>query len=202
VNEAVALVVAYLLGSVSFAYLAGRVRGVDLRAVGSGNVGATNVFRTLGRRIGIAVMVLDIAKGAVAVLIARALTESPWPLLAAGAAIVGHVYPVWLRFRGGKGVAVAGGAVIALTPLPALIVLGVWLVLVALTRYVSVGSLAGAVTYPFAVLAFGEEWPTLVFSVLAALAVILKHRANIGRLARGTELRLDLGRRRPPGAPA
>ncbi|HWH14596.1 MAG TPA: glycerol-3-phosphate 1-O-acyltransferase PlsY [Miltoncostaeaceae bacterium] len=199
-NEALALAVAYLLGSIPFGWVAGRMRGVDPRTVGSGNIGATNVFRTLGRRIGIAVMVLDIAKGSVAVLIARALTDSPWPLLAAGAAILGHVFPVWLRFRGGKGVAVAGGAVIALTPLPALVVLGVWAVLVGATRYVSVGSIAAALTYPVAVLLWGEPWPTLVFSVLAALAVVLKHRANIGRLARGTELRLDLARRRPPAA--
>ena len=200
-TQALVLIAAYLLGSIPFAYLAGRARGVDIRTVGSRNVGATNVFRTLGRRIGVAVMALDIAKGAVAVAVARVLLESPWPLLAAAAAILGHVFPVWLRFRGGKGVAVAGGAVLALTPLPALVALAVWLTLTVLTRYVSIGSVAGAVAYPVAVAALGEPWPTVVFSLLAGAAVIAKHRANLVRLARGTELRVDLGRRgRPPEA--
>ena len=107
-NAVAAIVIAYLLGSIPFAYLAGRARGIDLRKVGSGNLGAANVFRTLGRRMGIAVMAADIGKGAAAVLIAKALTDDPWPAVAAGAAMAGHVFPVWLRFKGGKGVAVGG----------------------------------------------------------------------------------------------
>ncbi len=199
-NEAIAVAVAYLLGSVPFAYLAGLSRGVDIRTVGSKNVGATNVFRTLGRTIGITVMALDIAKGAVAVVVAHALTDQPWPLVAAGAAILGHVFPVWLRFRGGKGVAVAGGAVLALAPVPALLVILIWFVIVAATRYVSLGSITAAVAFPILVLAFGEPWPTVVFSALAGAAVVVKHRANIRRLLGGTELRLELGRRRGDGA--
>jgi glycerol-3-phosphate acyltransferase PlsY len=188
------VIVAYLLGSIPFAYLAGRTRGIDIRTVGSKNVGASNVFRELGKGIGIAVMALDIAKGLVAVLIADALTSSPWPLIAAAAAILGHVFPVWLRFKGGKGVAVAGGAVIGLAPLPALIVLVLWIVIVATTRYVSVGSIVGAAVFPFLVFAFGAPWPTVVFAFLAAVMVILRHRTNIRRLAHGQEHRLDFRR--------
>ena len=102
-SGAVAIVVAYLLGSIPSGYLAGRLRGVDIRTVGSRNVGATNVFRTLGKGIGIGVMAADIAKGAAAVLVADAIAGQPWSIFAAAAAIVGHVWPVWLRFRGGKG---------------------------------------------------------------------------------------------------
>jgi glycerol-3-phosphate acyltransferase PlsY len=193
------VVVGYLLGSIPFAYLAGRLRGVDIRTVGSKNVGATNVFRTLGKRIGVTVMVLDIAKGLVAVLIARGLTDSPWPIAAAAAAIVGHVFPVWLRFRGGKGVAVAGGAMIGLAPIPALVVVVIWFAVVALTRYVSLASVIAAALFPFLVLLFGEPWPVVAFTALAAVAVIVRHRANIGRLLAGEELRLQF--RRGPAPP-
>ena len=109
-NQVIALVVAYLLGSIPFALIAGKLHGVDLRTMGSGNLGATNVFRTLGRTAGITVMVLDIAKGAAAVLVAEALTNNPWPLAAGALAILGHVFPVWTNFKGGKGVAVGAGA--------------------------------------------------------------------------------------------
>ena len=132
-TEALVVVLAYLLGSIPFAFLAGRARGVDLRTVGSGNLGAANVFRTLGREMGVAVMVADILKGVVAVVIARLLTDDPWPAIAAAAAMAGHVFPVWLRFKGGKGVAVAGGAVIALMPLVAIILFAIWVAVVATT---------------------------------------------------------------------
>jgi glycerol-3-phosphate acyltransferase PlsY len=199
VTQILVVVVAYLLGSIPFAYLAGRLRGIDIRTVGSKNVGATNVFRTLGKGIGIAVMALDIAKGLIAVLIAHAETGSPWPLIAAAAAILGHVFPVWLRFRGGKGVAVAGGAMIGLVPLPAVIILVIWLVVVAITRYVSLGSIIAAVVFPFLVLGFGAPWPTLVFACLASVVLIVRHRPNIRRLLRGEELRLEFGKKRSPG---
>ena len=190
------VIVAYLLGSIPFAYLAGKTRGIDIRTVGSKNVGASNVFRELGRRIGIAVMALDIAKGLIAVVIANVYTASPWPVVAAAAAILGHVFPVWLRFKGGKGVAVAGGAMIGLATVPALIVLVIWVVIVGLTRYVSVGSIVCAAIFPFLVLAFGGSWPTVVFAFLAAIMVIVRHRTNIVRLRRGEEARLNFGGRR------
>jgi glycerol-3-phosphate acyltransferase PlsY len=198
VSIAAALVLAYLLGSIPFAYLAGRVRGVDLRTVGSGNLGATNVFRTLGRSWGIGVMVLDIAKGLAAVLIARALTDDPWPLAAAGLAIAGHVFPVWLRFKGGKGVAVAAGAMLGLMPLVAAVLVPAWFVVVVLTRYVSVASIACAVACtPLAAL-FGYPWSYVGFAALASAAVLVRHRGNIQRLLRGTENRISLGRGRAP----
>ncbi|MCB0882135.1 MAG: glycerol-3-phosphate 1-O-acyltransferase PlsY [Thermoleophilia bacterium] len=200
-NEAIAVAAAYLLGSIPFAYLAGRMKGVDIRTVGSKNVGATNVFRTLGRGIGITVMALDIAKGLAAVLLAKGITDPHWDLAAAAAAILGHVFPVWLRFRGGKGVATAGGTILALTPLPALIVLVIWFVVIAATRYVSLGSILAAIAFPPLLIAFREPWAVLLFGTVAAAVVVWKHRANIQRLRAGNELRLELGRRPGPGAP-
>ncbi len=194
-TQLIVVVVAYLLGSIPFAYLAGKTRGIDIRTVGSKNVGASNVFRELGRGIGITVMALDIAKGLIAVVIANVATASPWPVVAAAAAIVGHVFPVWLGFKGGKGVAVAGGAMIGLATIPALIVLVIWVVIVGVTRYVSVGSIVCAAIFPFLVLGFGAPWPTVVFAVLAAIMVIVRHRTNIARLRRGQEPRLNFGRR-------
>jgi acyl phosphate:glycerol-3-phosphate acyltransferase len=195
VTQISVVIVAYLLGSIPFAYLAGKTRGIDIRTVGSKNVGATNVFRELGRRIGITVMALDIAKGLIAVVIADVYTASPWPLIAAAAAILGHVFPVWLRFKGGKGVAVAGGAMIGLATIPALIIVVIWVAIVGLTRYVSVASIACAAIFPFLVLAFGAPWPTVAFAALASIMVIARHRANIGRLRRGEEPRLNFGGR-------
>ncbi len=193
---AVALVAAYLLGSIPFSLLAGRLSGVDLRTVGSGNLGATNVFRTLGRSAGIAVMALDIGKGTAAVLIARALTPNPWPLAAAALAILGHVFPVWTRFKGGKGVAVAAGTLIGLAPLTIGVLVGLWLVLVLTTRYVSLASVVCAlVVTPLAAL-LGEPWSYVVFVGLAALLVLVRHRENILRLLRGQENRISLGRGR------
>jgi glycerol-3-phosphate acyltransferase PlsY len=195
-NEAIAVVAAYLLGSIPFGYLAGRLRGIDIRTQGSRSTGATNVFRVLGRRTGIVVMVLDIAKGAAAVVIARVLTDDWWPLLAAGAAVAGHVYPVWLGFRGGKGVAVGAGAAVALAPLAVLVLVPVWVGVIAVTRYVSLGSIICAALFPVMVWLWGYSTPTLVFAIVVSLAVLWRHRSNVGRLARGKELRIDLRRAR------
>ena len=195
-NEALAVVLAYLLGSIPFAYLAGRARGVDLRTIGSGNLGAANVFRALGKRMGIAVMAADIGKGLVAVLIARALTDDPWPAIAAGAAMAGHVFPVWMRFKGGKGVAVGGGAVIGLMPLAAVILLTFWLVVVLVSRYTSLASILGAIVATPVVWALGYSTSDIVFTAIASAAVLVLHRGNIVRLAQGRENRIELGRAR------
>jgi glycerol-3-phosphate acyltransferase PlsY len=203
VNQAIALVAAYLLGSIPFALIAGRLNGVDLRTVGSGNLGATNVFRTLGRTWGIAVMILDIAKGAAAVLLAEALTSNPWPLAAGALAILGHVFPVWTGFKGGKGVAVGAGALIGLVPAASGIILVVWVLLVVTTRYVSVASLGSAITLPTASLLlflwgspdawfFGRCDPLLVLiSALMSGLAIWRHKDNIKRLFAGTEKRFE-----------
>lgn len=197
-TEAAVVVLAYLLGSIPFAYIAGRARGIDLRTVGSGNLGAANVFRNLGRGMGIAVMTADILKGVVAVVVARLLTDDPWPAIAAGAAMAGHVFPVWLRFRGGKGVATGAGAVIGLMPLAAVILVGLWALIVVTTRYTSVASITGAAVATPLVWALGYPWSDVAFIAVAAIAVITLHRGNLRRLAAGTELRIELGR--PRGA--
>ncbi len=194
-NQALVLVAAYLLGSVPFAFIAGRLHGVDLRTIGSGNLGATNVFRTLGRTVGITVMVLDIAKGAAAVLLAVALTDNPWPLVAGALVILGHVRPVWTGFKGGKGVAVGAGALIGLVPAASGVLIVLWFLIVLITRYVSVASIACALAAAPLAWAFGAPWSYLGFIALAGLFVVWKHRENIVRLSRGEESRLNLGRR-------
>lgn len=198
-SGALAIVIAYLLGSIPFGYLAGRARGIDIRTVGSRNIGTTNVFRSLGRAWGIGVLVADVGKGLAAVLIADGLTDGAgWPILAAAAAVVGHVAPVWLRFKGGKGVAVAAGALIGLMPLASLILVGGWIVIVAVTRYVSVASIAAAVAFTPLAWALGYGWEYILFAGVVSLLVLWRHRANMRRLASGEELRFD--RRRGSGS--
>jgi acyl phosphate:glycerol-3-phosphate acyltransferase len=199
-SAALAVVAAYLLGSIPFAYLAGRSRGVDLRTVGSGNLGAANVFRNLGRGPGIAVMALDILKGTAAVLVARAITDDPWPAVAAGAAMAGHVFPVWMRFKGGKGVATGGGALIGLVPIASAILLGLWLVIAMGSRFTSLASIVAAVVATPLVWSLGYPVSAIVFTGVAAAAVLVLHRGNIRRLLRGEENRIDLRRRRAPAA--
>ena len=198
-TEALVLVVAYLLGSIPSGHIAGRTRGVDLRSVGSGNVGAANVFRTLGRTAGIVVLVADIGKGVAAVVVARALTDDPWPLFAGVVAVGGHIFPVWLRFRGGKGVATAAGVLLGLVPLVGTILLPAWFVVVAVTRITSVGSIACAAAATPVAWALGYDWPLVLLTGLMALAILVKHRSNLVRLSRGQENRIHL--RRPPPSP-
>ncbi len=195
-SAVLAIAIAYLLGSIPFAYLAGRANGVDLRTVGSGNLGAANVFRNLGRGWGIGVMAADIGKGVVAVVIARAISDDPWPAVAAGAAMAGHVYPVWLRFKGGKGVAVGAGAMFGLAPLAALILIGVWLVVLLTTRFSSLASIIAAVVATPLTIVMSYPWSTVVFTGLGSLAVLVLHRGNLRRLARREESRIQLGRAR------
>jgi glycerol-3-phosphate acyltransferase PlsY len=200
-NQALAIVIAYLLGSIPFPFLAGRAKGIDLRTVGSGNLGAANAFRALGRGTGIAVLLADVGKGVLAVVIARAITDDPWPAIAAGAAMAGHVFPVWLRFKGGKGVAGGGGAVIALMPLASVILLGLWLVVAVVSRYTSLASVTSAVVATPLVWLMGYPTADVVFAAIAAIAVVVLHRGNLRRLASGTERRITLwGRGTPRGA--
>lgn len=194
-NQVIALVAAYLLGSIPFALIAGKLAGVDLRTVGSGNLGATNVFRALGRTAGVAVMALDISKGVAAVLVAKALTGSPWPLAAGALAILGHVFPVWTNFKGGKGVAVGAGALIGLVPAASGVMVGIWVILVILARYVSVASIVAALSAAPLAWAFGAPWSYVGFIAFAALFVIWKHRENMVRLVHGEENRIRFGRK-------
>jgi len=202
-----ALTAAYGLGSIPFAFLAVRIlKGVDIRSVGSGNVGATNAGRVLGRPAAIAIYLLDAAKGAAAVWIGRALSSGD-PSVEAGCgllAIVGHVFPVWLRFRGGKGVATTTGVFAALVPAAFALAGGVWIVVAGATRYVSLASIALAVALPIAVIglaperAFGSHTPITALAAAAGLFVAVKHRANVRRVLEGTEPRIGERRAAPP----
>ena len=186
----------YLLGSMPFGYWVVRaVKGEDVRKVGSGNIGATNVWRTYGKAYGIPIVVLDVAKGFVPALVGTLLAGELTGVLAGAAAMAGHWRPLFLRFqKGGKMVASAGGAFLGVAPLLGAIGIGVWLVTFVLTRYASVASIVTAVALPVAALARGEPWPVVVFAASSGLAVIVLHRANIARLRAGTESRFRLRR--------
>jgi acyl phosphate:glycerol-3-phosphate acyltransferase len=196
--EAAAVLAGYLLGSLPFGYwLPLLVRGDDIRTRGSGNVGATNVFRVYGRRLGIAVALLDLAKGLAAALLGIWAGGDLVGVLAGAAAMAGHARPVFLRFRsGGKMVATAGGAALALAPLALLTCAGIWLLVFVLTRYASVASLVAALALPVAAWAFGASWPVVAFALGGAAAIVFLHRQNVRRLVRGTEHRFELRRPR------
>ena len=193
-----ALVAAYLLGSIPFSYLVARLRGVDVRTVGSGNVGATNVMRSAGRAAGLAAFALDFLKGTAATLLARRLAGIDVAAAAAVAAGLGHMHPVWLRFKGGKGVSTGAGAFLPLIPIPTVIGLATFGVVVALTRYASLGSMAGASALALGALLTHAPAAMTWAATATALLIIWKHRANIRRLAAGTERRVGA---RPAAAP-
>jgi glycerol-3-phosphate acyltransferase PlsY len=196
VPPAVLVIAAYLLGSISFAVLLVRARtGRDIRAEGSGNAGATNVLRSHGKKLALLVALLDVAKGLAAVLLVRLVTSDPrWAAAAGFAAILGHVFPVFYGFRGGKGVATAVGAFLALSPLAVLVSLALFIAIVAATRYVSLGSVvAFAVLPPIAGLLFHAPRAVVTAAGMTALLILLKHLPNLKRLARGEEGKL--GRR-------
>jgi glycerol-3-phosphate acyltransferase PlsY len=185
------LVIAYLLGAVPFGYLLVRWRtGGDVRELGSGNIGATNVLRTTSRALGVVTLLLDIAKGFLAVWIAALLTaHSPvWTGAAALAVMAGHAFPVFLKFHGGKAVASFVGAFLYLAPVPLAAVLVLFVLVVAVTRYISLGSVAGAAVFPFAFWALAHPpLPLLVAAVVAGAFVIWRHAENIARLRAGKE---------------
>lgn len=189
-----ATVIGYVLGMIPAGYLLVRAtRGVDVRTEGSGNIGATNVLRTSGRAAGILTLLLDIAKGAAAVLISRWIGATPPELagaLALFGVVLGHVFPASLRFRGGKGVACAIGASLALYPLLSLAAAGALVATVALTRWVSLGSIVFALVFPLAVLFHAGPLPAFPWLAAASGLVIVRHADNIRRLAAGTEHRL------------
>jgi glycerol-3-phosphate acyltransferase PlsY len=190
-NELAVVAFGYLAGSIPFAFLLARRRGVDLRHAGSGNVGAANVLRTSGLPNAVIAFVLDAAKGAVAVLVAQRLSTEPATPVAGGlASIIGHIYPVWLGFRGGKGVATAGGVFVVLTPAALGIAAAVFVLAIWVTRYVSVGSMAGAVTLAVTTAAMDVSAPVTVGVVVAAVIIINRHRGNLARLIAGTERRV------------
>ena len=195
-HPALALLLSYVSGSLPFAWLAGKLGGVDLRTQGSGNLGATNVFRVLGWKVGLVVFLLDAAKGALPVLLLAPRVTSTmsvvlWGIFCGVAAIVGHVRPLFLRFRkGGKGVATAAGVFFALAPVPMLVSFALFVAVVLATGYVSMGSLLSAIVLPSLLLyTQGAQSPLFLVSVVIATFVFWTHRSNIGRLRRGEEHR-------------
>jgi glycerol-3-phosphate acyltransferase PlsY len=187
------ILLGYLAGSVPFAFLLARRAGIDVRFAGSGNVGAANVMRTTGTRRAILVMSLDVAKGALAVALALVVHAGvTLTALAAAAAVVGHIYPVWLRFHGGKGVAVAAGVFAVLTPIATAVAAGLFLVIVWLTRYVSLGSIAATVALPPAAWITGEPIAVVLAAAGSGGLILFRHRGNIRRLREGTERRMGV----------
>jgi glycerol-3-phosphate acyltransferase PlsY len=187
-----AIVAAYLLGSVPTGYLLFRWSGGgDIRRHGSGNIGATNVMRSGGKAVGVLTLLLDALKGTAAVLLAREVAGGPWEAAAAFAAVAGHCYPIFLRFRGGKGIATGCGAYLVLAPLPMAIALGVFAATVLFTRMVSMGSIAAGVALPLAILWWQPD-RALAWSVVASAGLaIARHHANIRRIVAGREHRVD-----------
>ena len=189
----------YVLGSMPWGYWLPRIFvGVDIRTLGSGNTGATNVWRTLGFKLGLGVAILDIAKGAVAALLGRWLGNDLIAVLAGCAAMAGHWRPLFMGFaRGGKIVATTGGVGLAVAPLATLGAAVVWLAVFFVTRYASLASMIAAVTLPLFALLFDASWPVVAFTAGGALAIVVLHRGNIARLVHGQESKMKL--RRPAG---
>lgn len=187
------LVFAYLLGTIPFALgVARRLHGTDIRRAGSGNPGAANVLRTTRPALGLTVLILDVGKGAAAVSLAWRLAGSePVAATAAGVAVIGHMFPVWLRFRGGKGVATAAGAFAVLAPGALTIAMAAFAALVWKTRYVSLGSLAAAILLPALVMGLGGPPATARVALIVAALVVARHRSNMARLWAGTERRVS-----------
>lgn len=193
---AVIVVAGYLLGSCPWGYwLVRAFRGEDVRRHGSGSIGASNVWRTYGRRLGIPVVLLDALKGFAPALVGVLLVSHLCGILAGAAAMLGHARPVWMRFeKGGKMVATGGGVLFAVCPWVALAIGAIWIATFLLTRYTSVASIAGALALPVVALLFGYPVPVIVFCGLTGLAVIVLHRSNLKRLRAGTEHRFRLRR--------
>jgi acyl phosphate:glycerol-3-phosphate acyltransferase len=198
------VVCGYLIGSIPAGYMAGRLAGIDIRQLGSGNIGATNVVRTLGKKYGYPVFVFDFAKGLLAVIIGFLLAAfSPATIgrdlcgiLGGVSAVLGHTYPVWLNFKGGKGVATSLGVLFALMPLVGAAVAIVWVTTFLITRYVSVASILAAIALPIATLALSwlnriNGTALIYFAICLALLVLWRHRTNISRLLNGTEPRFQ-----------
>jgi len=193
VIRAAVLVTAYLLGSIPFSYIIARRRGVDVRRVGSGNVGATNLMRSVGRGAGLAAFALDFLKGTAATLVARSVSPGgALPALAAATAVLGHMYPVWLRFRGGKGVATACGVFSVLTPAALPPALTIFFVTVWVTKYVSLGSVLASVALAPIAYATGSPAPAVAAASAAAAIIVFRHRSNLIRVRAGTERRIGV----------
>jgi glycerol-3-phosphate acyltransferase PlsY len=187
-----ALIACYLLGAVPYGVIVGKIaRGIDIRDYGSGNIGASNVLRTLGRGPAFVVFFLDTIKGTAAVVLCSALGMKPWLVVTGGVlSIIGHSFSVFLRFRGGKGVATSLGMIIGLNPIIAAVAFGFWLVIVGVTRFISVGSILAAASVPAMMFVWDEPREYQAVALVAALLIVIKHAPNIKRLIAGTETRI------------
>ncbi len=187
-------VVCYFMGSITTGFLWAKARGIDIRKVGSGNIGATNVMRALGKGPGLAVLLIDALKGFLPVCVAPRLfpdvDRTALQIMCCIFVIAGHNWTCWLKFKGGKGVATSSGALLAFLPVPFLCAFGVWAILFAIWRYVSLASVGGAVAMPIATLVHEKNMTTFIFTVVLAVVVIYKHKPNIQRLLAGTESRI------------
>ncbi len=189
--------ISYLIGSIPFGLILTKLSGAgDLRAIGSGNIGATNVLRTGRKSLALATLLLDALKGALPVWIGGALFGPDMAVVAGLGAVVGHCFPVWLKFRGGKGVATAAGVVLTMTPLAGLLALAVFLAVVTLTRYVSLGSVLAAISAAPLAFLLGRVQPAELFLIIA-LIIVVKHHENIRRLLAGTESKVSFGTSSP-----
>lgn len=202
-----AIIIAYLLGSIPSAVWAGKVfHGIDVRTVGSGNAGATNTIRTLGLKTGIPVLLFDILKSYVAVFLAYKLNGTEltsnqfaiYQIILGSIAVLGHVFPIFAGFKGGKGVASLVGVVIALYPMAFLVILGCFILIMVITSIVSVSSIISAILFPFvAIFIFGEDQlPLVILAIAIAIFIPITHKANIQRLLTGTEKKFDFGKNR------
>jgi glycerol-3-phosphate acyltransferase PlsY len=193
----------YLAGSLPFGYWVVRLfKGVDIRTVGSGNIGATNVWRLYGARYGLPVMLLDILKGLVPALVATEIHGSLAGVVAGAGAMLGHWRPLFLRFaKGGKMVATTCGAFLGVAPEVGGIGAAIWIAVFLLTRYASVSSIVAAASLPFVAWGLGEPWPVIAFGAAAAVGVLVLHRANLARLLRGEENRFEFKRRKDRSGP-
>jgi glycerol-3-phosphate acyltransferase PlsY len=192
------LIFAYLCGSIPFSYIVAKaVKKVDIRKVGSGNPGTTNVFRSIGKGAGVTVFALDTLKGFIPVFFAIFIDSSfSYSVCVAAAAIVGHMVTIFLNFKGGKGVATGLGVFLALMPLPTLIAFAIFGIVVLFSRYVALGSIVAALSLPLAVYFSGYALEPIIFSFAAGMLIIYKHRANIKRLKNGTESRFKIFKRK------
>ena len=190
-NYILALIVGYLLGNVSASFIVGKLtKNIDIRKFGSGNAGATNTLRVLGVKAGLLVFFVDILKGVVAVLLGRLAAGDAGGMLAGAASVAGHIWPVFLSFKGGKGVATSFGVLVVMFPVVALILFAVSASLVAITRFMSLGSITAAVLLPILLLVIGYDWLYIVFGLALAVLVVYLHKGNIIRLLAGKENKL------------
>ncbi|MEW6618107.1 MAG: glycerol-3-phosphate 1-O-acyltransferase PlsY [bacterium] len=188
------IIFSYLIGAIPTAYIIGRIFGkVDIRTVGSGNVGASNVYRIVGKTAGISVLIIDILKGFLPIYLVNLLAFATiYQIMAGLGAIIGHIWTIFLKFKGGKGVATGLGVFLGLTPIPVLIALLVFLLVVAISRYISIGSIIAAILIPVLLLFFKEEPEIIIFALVISWLIVIRHIPNIKRLITGQEHKFDI----------